>query len=71
MCFYKEMSEIAKTGLQFVFPLYLWLLMFIIIMAGKHYIHSRIYISTYSAVPVLATLILLSYSKLLLVHFPL
>ena len=63
MCFYKEMSEVAKTGLQFVFPLYLWFLMFIIIMIGKRYIRSKK--STHSAVPVLATLILLSYSKLL------
>ena len=63
MCFYSEMSEVAKTGLQFVFPLYLWLLMFIIIMIGKHYIRSKK--STHSAVPVLATLIFLSYSKLL------
>ena len=63
MCFYKEMSELAKTGLQFVFPLYLWLLMFIIIMVGKHYIRRGK--STHSAVPVLVTLILLSYSKLL------
>ena len=63
MCFYKEMSEIAKTGLQFVFPLYLWLLMLIIIMVGKHYVRTRK--STHSAVPVLATLILLSYSKIL------
>ena len=63
MCFYREMSQIGKIGLQFVFPIYLWLLMFIIIMVGKHYIRSRK--STYSAVPVLATLILLSYSKIL------
>ena len=63
MCFYREMSEVAKTGLQFVFPLYLWLLMFIIIMIGKHYIRSKK--STHSAVPVLATLIFLSYAKLL------
>ena len=63
MCFYREMSQIGKTGLQFVFPLYLWLLMFIIIMIGKHYMRSRK--STHSAVPVLATLILLSYSKIL------
>ena len=63
ICFYREMSQIGKTGLQFVFPLYLWLLMFIIIMVGKHYIRSRK--STLSAVPVLATLILLSYSKIL------
>ena len=63
MCFYREMTEIGKTGLQFVFPIYLWLLMFIIIMVGKRYIRSRK--STHSAVPVLATLILLSYSKIL------
>ena len=63
MCFYKEMTEIAKTGLQFVFPLYLWLLMFIIIMVERHYFRSRK--STHSAVPVLGTLIFLSYSKLL------
>ena len=63
MCFYREMSQIDKTGLQFVFPIYLWLLMFIIIMVGKYYIRSRK--STHSAVPVLGTLILLSYSKIL------
>ena len=63
MCFYREMSQIAKIGLQFVFPLYLWLLMFIIIMVGKYYIRRRK--STHSAVPVLGTLILLSYSKIL------
>ena len=63
MCFYSEMSQIVKIGLQFVFPLYLWLLMFIIVMVGKYYM--RIRKSTHSAVPVLATLILLSYSKLL------
>ena len=63
MCFYSEMSQIAKTGFQFIFPLYLWFLMFIIIMVGKHYIRSRK--PTHSAVPVLATLIFLSYAKLL------
>ena len=63
MCFYSEMSEVAKTLLQFVFPLYLWLLIFIIIMVGKYYIRRRK--STHSAIPVLATLIFLSYSKLL------
>ena len=67
MCFYQEMTEIAKTGLQFVFPIYLWLLMFIIIMVGKRYI--RIRKSIHSAVPVLATLIMLSYSKLLRATF--
>jgi len=57
------MFQTAKIGLQFVFPVYLWLLMFVIIMVGKKYIRKRK--STHSAVPVLTTLILLSYSKLL------
>ena len=63
MCFYNEMSQIAKTGLQFVFPVYLWLLIVTIIFIGRYYFHNRL--SSYSPVPVLATLILLSYSKLL------
>ena len=62
LCFYKGMTQAAKTELQFVFPVYLWLLMFIIIMVGKC-CHSRR--STRSFVPVLATLVLLSYSKIL------
>ena len=64
MCFYSEMTQIAKTGLQFVFPIYLWLLIMIIIFT-ESFTHFRRRISSYSAVPVLATLILLSYSKLL------
>ena len=64
ICFYDGMSQLAKTGLQFVFPVYLWLLMLIIIYMGKFYVRAR-KLSSHSALPVLATLILLSYSKLL------
>ncbi|XP_065914017.1 uncharacterized protein [Dysidea avara] len=64
ICFYDGMTELAKTGLQFVFPVYLWLLMLIIIYMGKFYFRT-LKLSTHSALPVLATLILLSYSKLL------
>ena len=64
MCFYNEMSQIAKTGLQFVFPVYLWLLVATIIIFGKTRFGSQ-QLSSHSAVPVLATLILLSYAKLL------
>jgi len=64
ICFYDGMSQLAKTGLQFVFPIYLWLLMLIIIYMGKFYICAR-KLSSHSALPVLATLVLLSYSKLL------
>jgi len=64
MCFYDGMTQIAKTGFQFVFPVYLWLIIMIIIFMGKFYFRRR-NLSSYPVVPVLATLILLSYSKLL------
>ena len=65
MCFYHEMSQIVKTGLQFVFPVYLWLLVAVIIMFGRYYFQNQQSSLRSAAVPVLATLILLSYSKLL------
>ena len=65
MCFYNEMSQIAKTGLQFVFPVYLWLLVAVIIILGRYYFQGQQSSSRFAPVPVLATLILLSYSKLL------
>ena len=64
LCFYNEMSQIAKTGLQFVFPVYLWLLVATIIIFGRTRFQSQ-WLSSYSTVPVLASLILLSYAKLL------
>ena len=64
LCFYNEMSQIAKTGLQFVFPVYLWLLVAVIIIFGRTGLQSQ-RLSSYSTVPVLATLVLLSYTKLL------
>ena len=64
ICFYNEMSQIVKTGLQFVFPMYLWLLVVVIIILGRYHFRGQ-QLSTYSTVPVLATLIFLSYSKIL------
>jgi len=63
MCFYNEMTQIVKIGLQFVFPVYLWLLVTIIIILGRHYYQGQQTSSHSTAV--LATFILLSYSKLL------
>jgi len=65
ICFYDGMSQLAKTGLQFVFPVYLWLLMFIIVYVGKFYFRKHKKLSSRSAVPILATLLLLDYSKVL------
>ncbi|XP_065893656.1 uncharacterized protein [Dysidea avara] len=64
VCFYDKMTQIGKTGLQFVFPIYLWLLISIIVYLGRYYFRSR-RVTSSSVLPVLATLILLSYSKLL------
>lgn len=63
-CFYNGMDNYAKTWLQFVFPIYLYILVGVIIFAGRY--SSRISnLCRFNAVPVLSTIILLSYSKLL------
>jgi len=64
ICFYDGMSQLAKTGLQFVFPVYVWILMLIIIYGRKLYFRAR-NLSSRSALPILATLLLLTYSKVL------
>ena len=64
LCFYNGMDQLAKTGLQFAFPLYLWTIVIAIIAVSRYSIKVAKYTSRWS-VPVLATLIHLSYSKLL------
>ena len=63
-CFYDGMDEYAKTYLQFAFPIYLWILIGIIILLG-HYLSSVAKLLGDKAVPVLATVFLLSVAKLL------
>ena len=63
-CFYDGMDAYAKTWLQFIFPLYIWSLVGLIIIAS--YYSSRIgRLFGSNPVAVLATLFLLSYTKLL------
>ena len=63
-CFYDGMDTYVRTWLQFAFPLYVWLLCGSIIFASsKSYRVSRIFGT--NPVAVLATLFLLSYTKLL------
>ena len=63
-CFYDGMNALVKVGLQFLFPIYLWLIVVVVIIASKR--SSRITRFTgNNAIPVLATVILLSYTKLL------
>ena len=63
-CFYKGMDRYAKEWLQFVFPFYLWIIIIIIILLCRRYGRiSRLFGS--NTVPVLCTLLFLSYSKLI------
>ena len=63
-CFYDGMDTIAKIGLQFVFPVYVWLLVGGIIV-WSHYSTLASKIFGRNPVAVLSTLVLLSYTKLL------
>ena len=63
-CFINGLTAYSKTWLQFVFPLYIWAIAGLIIVATRH--SSRLTkLLGNKAVPVLASLILLSYMKLL------
>ena len=79
LCFYNGMDDAAKTGLQFVFPVYLLVLTVFVVMVCRFWLSQSTgpnvskndYLNRFSryvgkrAVSVLATLIYLSYSKLL------
>ena len=63
-CFFNGMTEYYKAWLQFVFPLYIWLILGVIILLSRRYnIVTRLV--GRNAVKIFATLILLSYPKLI------
>ena len=63
-CFFDGLDGYWKTWLQFVFPLYLWAIITLIIyLSHKFQLVAKIFGN--NSVPVLATLIFLSYTKLL------
>ena len=63
-CFFNGMNMYTKIWLQFLFPVYVWVLAGIIIYSSRYsFIVSRLAGS--NSVPVLATLFLLSFAKLL------
>ena len=65
LCLYDGMTPSIKTGLQFVYPIYLWSLVFGFIILSRY--STRISNQTVaSSIQVLATLIHLSFSKLLI-----
>ena len=63
-CFYDGLDAYVQTWLQFAFPLYVWLLIIAIIMASRYSITISKLIGT-NPIAVLATLILMSYTKVL------
>ena len=63
-CFYNGMDAYSKTWLQFVFPVYIWVLVGLMILLS-HYSRRFANLLGNNPVSVLATLILLSYAKIL------
>ena len=63
-CFFERMDSYVKVFLQFVFPVYLWTIICFIIVAAHYSSRMGRWIGS-NSVPVLATLFLLSYAKLL------
>ena len=64
LCFYKGMTATAKVGFQFMFPVYIWSIVIGMIIISKYSVRISNLIAK-SSVQVLATLLYLSYSKLL------
>lgn len=63
-CLFNGMTAYSNTWLQFLFPLYIWTIAVVIIMVAK-YSDRMAKLMGNNSVPVLATLFLLSYAKLL------
>ena len=63
VCFYSGMDTYSKAWLQFVFPAYIWLIAFLMIVSS-HYSTTAAKFIGRNAVKVLATLFLLSFAKL-------
>ena len=64
ICFYNGMDRYVKEWLQFVFPFYVWAIIIVIILICR--VSSKVSkLVGSNVVPVLATLLLLSYTKLL------
>lgn len=63
-CLYRGMDDYAKAWLQFVFPLYIWTITGLIICLSRRF-NFAFQLVKRNGVKVLATLVLISYSKML------
>ena len=67
-CFIDGMGSCSKAWLQFIFPVYVWFILILIIILSRY--SSRVVrLIGRQAIPVLATMILLSYTKLIRIVF--
>ena len=60
-CFFDGLDGYGKTWLQFAYPFYLWILAGLIVLLSRY----TDWVSAGNSVPVLATIVLLSYNKLI------
>ena len=63
-CFYNGMTSYQQTWLQFAFPIYIWMLITLIIITSRYSIRVSKLIG-HNPIAVLATLLLMSYTKIL------
>ena len=63
-CFYHGMGSCSKAWLQFIFPAYVWFILILIIILLR-YSSKVVQLVGRQAIPVFATMILLSYTKLI------
>ena len=63
-CFYDGLTAYAETWLQFAFPIYVWMIISIIILTSKYSLTVSKWIG-HNPIAVLATLLLMSYTKIL------
>ena len=63
-CFYNGMTAHAQTWLQFAFPIYIWILIILIIITSRYSVRMSKLIG-HNPIAVLATLLLMSYTKIL------
>ena len=64
LCFYNGMNTVMKVGLQFVFPIYLWVLVLLLVI-GSRFSTRLTSLIVDNSVQVLATLFQFSFAKLL------
>ena len=63
-CFYNGMTAYVETWLQFAFPIYIWILITLIIITSRYSVRLSKLIG-HNPIAVLATLLLMSYTKIL------